>query len=570
MGELTSADLTVFLLGLSVLLGSAHVCGEISRRLGQPAVVGEMLAGLAFGPSCLGWFAPEFQGWLFPQQGSAAVALNAVVILAVTLLLLVAGMEVDLSTVWRQGKAALWVGLAGLVVPLSAGFLVAWAWPQWLGIPAGNSPPKFALFFGVALSVSALPVIAKILMDQDLFKTDFGMLALVSATVNNLLAWLLFAILVGADHGGPAIHYLVGLTVAMAIFFLTGARWAIDKALPWVQAHLVWPGGVLGFVLVVGLTSAAMAEAVGIHAIFGAFLAGIALGDSPHLREHVRHVVYRFVEGILAPIFVTAIGLKVNFVSNFHPDLVLGVLLLGTAVKLLGCSWAARAGGVRGVEAWAIGWAMNTRGELGIVLGLLAWEAGLIGEPLFVALVVLALVSSGAAGPMLKRLLQRERTWSLSGLLDARACASGLTAASAGDVIGQLGSLAAERASLDCRRVVEAVLERESLMGTGLGHGVAVPHARLTELRAPVVVAGTVPAGVRFEATDDEPVRLVFLILTPEADPVAQIQILRGIAHLCQIPRLREDAIASQSPTALLAALRIAGSLEKSSSVEFP
>ena len=282
----------------------------------------------------------------------------------------------------------------------------------------------------------------------------------------------------------------------------------------------------------------------------------------------MRHVVYRFVEGILAPIFVAAIGLKVDFVSNFHPDLVLRVLLLGTAVKVLGCSWAARVGGLRGTEAWGIGWAMNARGELGIVLGLLAWEAGLVREQLFVALVVLALVTSGATAPMLKRLLRRERAWSLAALLDARTCTSGLTAATARDVISQLGCLAAERAGLDSQAVVKAVLDRESLMGTGLGHGVAVPHARLAELRTPVVVVGTVPAGVDFEATDDEPVRLVFLILTPESEPIAQIQILRGIAHLCQTPHLREDAISSQSPTALLAALRIAGSLEKSTAAQ--
>ncbi len=564
MGELTSADLTVFFLGLSTLLGAAHLCGEIARRLGQPAVVGEMVAGLAFGPSCLGWVLPEFQQWLFPHQGGAAVALDAIVILAVALLLLVAGMEVDLSTVWRQGKAALYVGLAGLLVPLAVGGTLAWFTPQWWGMPAGASPWQFAVFFGVALAVSALPVIAKILMDLDLFKTDFGMLALVSATINNLLAWLIFSVLMGAgDQERPIMHTVV-LTLALAIAFLTAGRWAINRALPWIQAHLEWPGGVLGFVIVVGLASAAAAEAIGIHAIFGAFLAGIALGDSPHLREHVRHVVYRFVEGILAPIFVAAIGLEVNFVANFHPGLVLSVLLLGAAVKVLGCSWAARLGGLRSTEAWGIGWAMNARGELGIVLGLLAWEAGFIRERLFVALVVLALATSGAAGPMLKRLLRRERAWSLGTLLDVRACNPGLIAKTAADVIHQLGSLAAERAGLDSRTVVDAVLDRESLMGTGLGHGVAVPHARLAELHAPVVVVGTVPAGVDFEALDDTPVRLVFLILTPESEPVAQIQILRGIAHLCQDSQLREEAMASQNPTALLAALRVAQTLERS------
>jgi hypothetical protein len=213
------------------------------------------------------------------------------------------------------------------------------------------------------------------------------------------------------------------------------------------------------------LVGAATTEAIGVHAIFGAFLVGIALGDSHHLREHTRHIVHEFVEGVLAPVFVAAIGLEVNFVTNFHPWLVLRILVLGTAVKVLGCGLAARLVGTRSAEAWAVGWAMNARGELGIVLGLLAWQAGVIHEQLFVALVTLAVVTSALAGPVLKRLLRRGQAWSLASLFDGRLCLIDLAASDSPEAIRRLSAVAAERATLSPEWVAEAVLRRERPRG---------------------------------------------------------------------------------------------------------
>jgi Kef-type K+ transport system membrane component KefB/mannitol/fructose-specific phosphotransferase system IIA component len=562
MGGLRSSDVTIFFLGLAALLSAAHILGEVARRFGQPAVIGEMAAGLLLGPTVLGALAPGAQAWLFPRVGPAAIALNAVVALAVALLLLVAGMEVDLSAVWRQGRAALVIALAGLLVPLLVGGGLAWLMPSWLGIPPQGMPGLFAVFFGTALAVSALPVIAKILLDLDLFRTDFGMLVLFSATVNNLLAWMIFSVVLGGREGAHPIGYTLALTVGFVALALSLGRWAADRSLPWVQAHLAWPGGVLGFLLVTGLVAAAMTEAIGIHAIFGAFLAGIALGDSPRLRGHTRQIVHRFVEGVLAPVFVASIGLEVNFVTKFDPWLVLRVLAVGIGVKVLGCGLAARLGGLRGSEAWGVGWAMNARGELGIVLGLLAWHAEVIRERLFVALVTLAILTSASAGPVLKRLLRRERAWSLAALLDSRLCVPDLEAADAREAIHRLSEVAAERAALEPGWVAQAVMGREAAMGTGLGHGVAVPHARLINLEAPLVVAGLSRTGLDFDAPDSEPVRLVFLVLTPKADRGAQVQILASIAHLVREPGVREEALRARNATELLAALRIADVLQ--------
>jgi Kef-type K+ transport system membrane component KefB/mannitol/fructose-specific phosphotransferase system IIA component (Ntr-type) len=563
MGELNGSELTVFLLGLAILLASAHLLGELARRLGQPVVIGEMLAGLLLGPTFFGWLAPAAQQWMFPHEGAAATALDGIVILAVTLLLMLAGMEVDLSSLWRQGRATVFIAVAAVVVPLVVGAGLAWAAPQYWGMPADGQTDSFAIFVGTALAVSALPVIAKILMDLELFQTDFGVLVLVSATLNNLVAWLIFSVMLGGREGGMPILYMVLLTVGFALAMLTVGRWVADQCLGWVQAHLSWPAGVLGFSLVSGLLGAAFTDSLGVHAIFGAFLTGIALGESPRMREQTRHVVHRFVEGILAPIFVAAIGLEVNFVTNFRPGLVISVLVVGIATKVLSAWAGARLAGCQPIEAWGAGWALNARGELGIVLGLLAWQNGVISEQLFVAVVALALVTSALAGPMLMMLLRREKTWSIDTLLDARACVPNLEAVTAEEAIRALAQYAAGKAGLDEEQVVQAVLAREDIMGTGLGGGIAVPHARWPNLVAPIVVVGASQTGIPFQGVDDEPVRLIFLSLTPEEDPASQLQILASIGRLSHNSALVREAMSARTPTELLGALRVAEVLYK-------
>lgn len=563
MGELTGGQLSVFLLGLALLLGSAHLFGEMARRLGQPVVIGEMIAGLLLGPTCFGWAAPEAQSWLFPHAGAAATALDGIVMLAVTLLLLVAGMEIDLSSVWRQGKATIYVATAGGLAPFAVGAGVAWLWPAYWGMPVGGEPQAFAIFFGTALAVSALPVIAKILLDLDLFQTDFGVLVLVTATLINLFAWLVFSLVLGEREAGASLTYKILLTIGFAVAMLTLGRWIADHLLIWVQANFTWPAGVLGLALVAGLLGAAVTHALGIHAIFGAFLTGIALGQSPHMREQTRHVVHKFVEGILAPIFVAAIGLEVNFITKFQPVLVASVLAIGISTKLFSAWAAARLAGRPSMEAWGVGWALSARGELGIVLGLLAWQHGVIRERLFVAIVTLAIVTSGLAGPMLKRLLRREKLWTLGGLLDARGCLLGQTAHSPAEAIQSLAVLAAERAKLNADDVARAVLAREAIMGTGLGQGIAAPHARIPGLAAPVLVVGTSATGVPFEGLDNEPVRLIFLCLSPEEDASAQLQIMAAIGRLAREPGLLQEAMAARNSTELLGVLRVAEVLQK-------
>lgn len=547
-------------LALGLLLGSARLFGEIARRFNQPAVLGEILAGILLGPTVLGALAPAASAFLFPRSGGGALALDGLMTLAITLFLLVAGLEVDLSSIWRQGKLAINVGVAGILVPFAVGFGAAWFVPKLMGIEAGADPLLFALFMATALSISALPVIAKTLMDLNLYRSDLGMLVVAAAVFNDLVGWIVFAVILGMLGTGPAQALSIGQTIALTLFFalfmLTVARWLINRALPWIHAHASWPGGVLGFALALALVAAAFTEWIGIHAIFGAFLAGVALGDSRHLRERTRATIEQFVSFIFAPLFFAGIGLKVDFVAQFDLLLVLMVLVIATLGKVLGCGLAGRFSGLGRREAWALGFGMNARGAMEIILGLLALKYGLIGERLFVALVVMALVTSLMSGPLMQRVLHLKKPRRFTDFLSARSFINHLHARTRAEVIAELAKTAAEVAGLEAAEVVDGVMLREEIMATGIGHGLAVPHARLRGLERPVVAVGLSAAGIDFDAPDGRPAQLIFLLLTPVHDDGAHLELLADIATVFKGEEVRNRAGQVSGFTEFLALVR--------------
>jgi mannitol/fructose-specific phosphotransferase system IIA component (Ntr-type) len=411
-----------------------------------------------------------------------------------------------------------------------------------------------------ALSISALPVIAKTLMDLNLYRSDLGMLVVAAAVFNDLVGWIIFAVILGMLGTGPlhtlSIGQTIALTLLFALFMLTVARWLINRVLPWIHAHASWPGGVLGFALALALVSAAFTEWIGIHAIFGAFLAGVALGDSRHLRERTRATIEQFVSFIFAPLFFAGIGLKVNFVTQFDLVLVLTVLIIATLGKVLGCGLAGRFSGLARREAMALGFGMNARGAMEIILGLLALKYGLIGERLFVALVVMALVTSLISGPLLQQVLRLKKPRRFSDFLSARAFVNHLKARSRAEVIAELATAAAGVAGLNAAEVIDGVMIREEIMATGIGHGLAVPHARLRGLERPVVAVGLSAAGIDFDAPDGRPAQLIFLLLTPIHDDGAHLELLADIATVFKGEEIRNRVGQIASFTEFLALVR--------------
>ncbi len=564
---ITPQEITLFLVAIALLLGTARVLGEIARRLHQPVVLGEILAGVILGPTILGRLAPEFSATLFPPMPedptaaipAVAIALEALFVLAVTLFLLVAGMEVDLSLAFRQGKAAISVTAFGMTIPFVMGFALAWYLPGLLmEVPEGREF-VFALFFATALCISALPVIAKILKDMNLIKTDLGAIVVASATVNDLIGWIIFAIvlgLMGAGKGSLGIEMVILLTLVFTVGMLTVARWGTHRFLPWLQAHTSWPAGVLSFALAAALLAAAFTEWLGIHAIFGAFLFGVCLGDSRHLRERTRATLDQFISFIFAPLFFASIGLKVDFLANFSLVPVVVVLVIATVGKIAGCVLGAMLAGMGRNEALAIGFAKNARGAMEIILGLLALQYGLIDDTLFVALVVMALVTSMLSGTLMQWVLKRTKPVSFLDYLSAKGFLDRLETEDRQGAISALATKAAEATGLDAQAVAREAWEREGTMPTGLPNGIAIPHARVEGLAKPVVALARTLDGVDFDAPDGSRAKLIFLILTPKGDSSAQLEILSGIARLAGSPDRVADLVNAKSFTEMLALLR--------------
>jgi len=401
-------DLFTLLLAIGVMLILARLVSELGKKFKLPIVMGELIVGILLGPTILGWFCPEVFAALFPKAGPAKIALDGITSMAVIMLLFVAGMEVQLQIVLKQGKAAIYTSLTSMIIPFTLGFCTVWFVPQWFHYEE-KYRFVYALFFGTAMAISAIPVIAKILMDLNIYKTKVGMTVIAAAIFDDLTGWLLFSFilsLMGKEGEITSVGYSVGMILGFGLFMLLIGRRIIDRALPWVQSKLSWPGGVLSLSLGLCFLCAAFTESIGLHAILGAFIMGIAFGDSAHLHEKAREIIHQFVTNVFAPLFFVSLGLKVNFIQNFDPWLVTIVLFLAVICKLVGASLGAYLGGMSKRNSIAVGFGLNARGAMEIILGTLALDAGLIDEKMFVALVVMALVTSLMSGPLMKRFIE--------------------------------------------------------------------------------------------------------------------------------------------------------------------
>jgi Kef-type K+ transport system membrane component KefB/mannitol/fructose-specific phosphotransferase system IIA component len=535
---LAEGELPRLLLGIAVLLAATQVCGKLARRIGQPSVLGELVAGLLLGPTVLGRLGPELQEALFPLAGAQAVAFSSLTLVSIVLFLAVAGLEVDLGRLLARLRVASAVGVSGIVVPFGLGFGAAWAWPRALGIEPGAAPEPFALFIGTALAISALPVIAKTLVDLDLYRTDFGALVVGAAVFNDLIGWTLFGLVVGAFRSGTPTLSGVGVEVVVTLgavaLALTAGRWLVLRALAWIGRDAHDSGGVVVFVLCLAFAGAALTESVGHGALMGAFLSGVVVGGTLETSPRRLAALQRLVAAVFAPLFFGSLGLRTDFVANFQPLLVIVVFAIACAGKVLGCGLAARWSGLPASEAWAVGFGLNARGAMEMAMALVALQYGIISEPLFVALVVMALGTSAISGPAMQRLVgQRARRLFLAHLAPRRFVPE-LAGRDRAEAIRALATVAAESSGLDTAALADAVLAREAIMPTGVGEGIAIPHARLPGLSAPIVALGVSSGGLDFGAPDGELSRLIVLVVTPEHDDLIQIELLAEIARTLQ------------------------------------
>jgi Kef-type K+ transport system membrane component KefB/mannitol/fructose-specific phosphotransferase system IIA component (Ntr-type) len=557
MQQLTPHDVMTMFMALAVLLGCAKIAGELVQKFGQPAVLGEIIAGILLGPGLMGSLNPRLYSTLFPSTGAFPIVLSVVSNIGVVLFLLTAGIEVDLTSIFRQGRSALVVSSFGVLVPFVVGTAAAGFFPMFMGMESGANREIFALFVGTALSISALPVVAKILMDLNLLRSEVGMLVLSSAMFDDLVGWILFSLVLGMMTAGSAsfsqLRHTILLVFVFVIVALTIGRWLVHRLLPLIQAHTSWPGGVLAFIFTLTLASAAFTEHAGIHAVFGAFIAGIVVGDSSHLRKRTREHIHQIVTHVFAPLFFVSIGLQANFVKNFSLSLVVTLFVVACVGKILGIGWGGRLGGLDRRTSWVVGLAMNARGAMEIILGLLAIQSGLIKDRMFVALVVVALLTSLIAGPSVNFLVERRRVVHLKDFLSSKLFIQTLHGRTYAEVVKEMCEPVAESVRSSADRLYHIIWDREIASGSQLINGVAVPHARVNGIEKPVVAVGIQRAGVDFDSRDGELARLFVLIVT--GDNQSQIELLGEVGRLFRREETVDQALSAQSFVEFMAAV---------------
>jgi Kef-type K+ transport system membrane component KefB len=404
VSKLSSDEVLSFLIIVSVILITARVLGEVFRRFKQPAVIGEILAGIILGPSLLGTLSPHlFESIFTAQKGVPYKAFDGLAQIGIILLMFIAGFEVDLKMIRKQGKQAASISLMGLIFPFALGFGTIWFfYDSIFTAPAGTSLVIPAMFFGTALSITALSVIAKILLDMNILRSKIGNLVLTAAMIDDFLGWILFSIIMQLmKPGAESAVWSVSMVLIYTVFILTIGRWIVDKVLL-IADKFLSAGGLITISVCLCLLSAVYTEYLGVRGIFGAFLMGVAIGDSKFFPERLQNILHQFVINIIAPLFFASIGLRVNFVTNFNVEIVGIILFIACFAKLFGAGIGSRMSGLSRNESYAVAFGMNSRGSQEIVLGTLALQAKIIDEPIFVGLVVMTIVTILIAGPLMK------------------------------------------------------------------------------------------------------------------------------------------------------------------------
>jgi len=409
---MSPADWTVLSLHLAAMLAVAIGLGALARRVGIPAVVGEIAGGLLLGPTVLGRFAPELFGWLFPLAGPVTSARTAVARVGMLFFIVTIGLDISVAEFRRTGRKALAVGTVGTFVPLILGFLMCYAFPAVIGV---TSKDRFstALFMGSILSLSANPVIARILLDMGLFKTDIGRTIMSATLVDDLVGWGLFAVIL-AEFGPQATAQGTGATVlGLAAAFIGGVLLAghflLPRVMAWARERVPYPSGVISCVVLLALLGAAGSEHLGLHSFLGAFVVGIALAGVHEVDPRPFEIIAEFAYAVFTPIFFVSMAIGADFVEGFDPQLVALITAVAFLGKISGVYAGGKLVGMDDRQALAVGCGLNARGILGIVMAAAARDAGLIDLRLFVACVLMCVITTMAAGPALELILRGRR-----------------------------------------------------------------------------------------------------------------------------------------------------------------
>ncbi len=391
-------------LQLLVIIAAARVTGYLFTRIGQPAVVGEMTAGILLGPSLLGMLSPELFAVVFPDASLGALKLFSQI--GVCLFMFAVGMDLDVQHVRNKAHIAVVVSHASIVFPYLLGVVLAYFLFSTLATP-GASFTAFALFMGISMSITAFPVLARILQDRKMTKTFLGSTAITCAAVDDVTAWSLLAFVVAIVKAsnllGAGLNLLlVAVFIALMVLVVRKAlsHWLEDKCL----ANEAPSKGTLATVVCVVMAAALCTELIGIHALFGSFMAGAIMPDRHGFRHKLSVRIENFSSVLLLPLFFAFTGLRtqiglLNDVQGWLTCLL--IILVATLGKLGGSAFTARFSGMSWRDSLQLGALMNTRGLMELIALNIGYDLGILSPRIFTMLVIMALVTTTMTGPLL-------------------------------------------------------------------------------------------------------------------------------------------------------------------------
>ncbi|MGB8138356.1 MAG: cation:proton antiporter [Pseudolabrys sp.] len=403
----------IFIAQIITLMVVGRLLGEAMLRLRQPAVMGQLIAGLLLGPSFFGFLFPDLQHALFPKNAEQKAMIDAISQFGILLLLLLTGMETDLKLVRQSGRASLFASLMGIVIPFLCGVGLGEMLPDSM-LPDPGKRLITSLFLGTALSIASVKIVAMVVREMNFMRRVVGQVILASAIIDDSIGWIIVSIIFSlALHGSVETMSLAQSIIGTIIFMiasLTIGRRAVFFTIRWVNDTFVSEFAVITAILVIMGVMALITYLIGVHTVLGAFVAGLLVGESPILTRHIDEQLRGIITAFFAPVFFGIAGLTADLTILADPKIVLftvGLILIASVGKFTGAFVGAELGGLTKREGFALACGMNARGSTEVIIATVGLSMGALNQDLFTMIVAMAVLTTMAMPPTLRWALSR-------------------------------------------------------------------------------------------------------------------------------------------------------------------
>jgi Kef-type K+ transport system membrane component KefB/nucleotide-binding universal stress UspA family protein len=410
-----SAGPSEFLLVVQIvlLIAVGRGLGEIMQRIGQPSVIGELLAGILLGPSLFGWVWPQAQAAIFPNTPEQKAMIDGIAQFGILLLLLLTGMETDLKLVRKIGKAAVAISVAGIVVPFACGFLLGEFLPDAL-LPNPQQRLVAALFMGTALSISSVKIVAVVVREMNFMRRNVGQIIVATAVIDDTIGWIIIAVIFSLAAQGTldlasVARAVLGTLTFLAVSFTIGRR-LVFQLIRCANDTMVSTAPVITVILLLMGTMALITHLIGVHTVLGAFVAGILVGESPILTRQIDERLRGLISSFFMPVFFGLAGLSADLTVLRDPRLLLltaAVVVIASVGKFGGAYVGGTIGGLNTKQSLALASGMNARGSTEVIIATIGLSIGVLSQNLFTMIVTMAIVTTMAMPPMLRAALKR-------------------------------------------------------------------------------------------------------------------------------------------------------------------